>query len=396
MHPVARFDEIKQGYESNIMHTYKRFDIALESGSGAVAMDVNGKKYIDFGSGIGVNSLGYCDGAWADAVCAQVRTLSHTSNLYYTDVQARFARLLCSASGFSRVFFCNGGADANEGLIKLARKYSFDKYGIGRSDIVTLENSFHGRTITTLAATGQEQFHHYFFPFTEGFRTAKPNDFESLKAACGSDVCAVIMEAVQGEGGVCNLEPEFVKQAAAFCRDNDILLMFDEVQAGIARTGKLFAYENFQVEADAVSCAKGIAGGLPMGAVLCSEKLKDVLGEGTHGTTFGGNPIVCAGALEVINRVATPAFLNSVVEKGQYIRERLLHNPLISEVRGMGLMIGFEVNGISSGEIAVKSAENGLLVLTAKKSVRLLPPLTISKQEIDAGLEILESTIASF
>lgn len=376
-----------------IMDTYSRFDVVLESGKGATARGA-GREYVDFGSGIGVNALGYCDDAWAAAVAKQAAALSHCSNLYYAPVQGELAELLCNASGFARVFFANSGAEANEGLIKLARKYSFDKYGRGRATVVALENSFHGRTVTTLSATGQEVFHNYFFPFTPGFKFAAANDIQSVKDACTPDVCAVLLEPVQGEGGVLPLDAAFVRETAEFCRARDILLLFDEVQTGIGRTGSFFAYEQFGVKADAVSCAKALAGGLPMGAVLACERLARVLGPGTHATTFGGNPIACAGALEVVKRVTAPGFLQEVTRKGEVFRAALKKLPGVGEIRGLGLMLGFDIAGADAKKAAALAAEKGLLVLTAKSSLRLLPPLTITEEEIARGMEILEKTLA--
>lgn len=388
------FSAVKEKVDKYVMNSYSRFNVALESGKGAKAYGC-GKSYIDFGSGIGVNALGYCDGGWVKAVSEQAAKLSHCSNLYYTPIQGELAELLCKRTGFKGVFFCNSGAEANEGAIKLARKYSFDKYGSGRATIVTLKNSFHGRTVTTLSATGQDVFHNFFFPFTEGFKFAEAGNFDSVKEACTKDVCAVLMEPIQGEGGVLPLDIEFVKKVAELCREKDILLMFDEVQTGIGRTGKFLAHEHFGVKADVVSCAKALAGGLPMGAVLCRGGLENVLSAGTHATTFGGNPIACAGALEVVKRVSDEKFLKEVTEKGEYIKARLSKIDGIGEIRGKGLMLGFDVDGLSSKDVAAKAAENGLLILTAKTALRMLPPLTITKEEIDCGLDILEDTIKS-
>ena len=393
---MADFNTIKDTVDENIMNTYARFDVALLSGKGATAKGVgpDGEmEYIDFGSGIGVNALGYCDDGWLAAITAQAATLSHCSNLYYSPVQGELASLLCKATGFKSAFLCNSGAEANEGLIKLARKYSFDKYGKERTTIVTLENSFHGRTVTTLAATGQDAFHNYFFPFTEGFKLAKANDFDSVKDACTGDVCAVLLESVQGEGGVLPLTKEFVSKVEKLCREKDILLLFDEVQTGIGRTGKFLAYENFGVKADAVSCAKALGGGLPIGAVLCREGLEHVLSSGTHGTTFGGNPIVCAGAIEIVKRVGDSKFLQNVAEKAVYIRANLARIDGIGEIRGLGLMLGFEVAGVDTKAVAALAVKNGLLILTAKTALRMLPPLTITKEEVDKGLSILEQSI---
>ncbi len=384
------FAQTKAKYDQYVMHSYGRFDVALASGKGATAKGVDGKTYIDFGSGIGVNALGYADDGWVKAVSEQAAKVAHISNLYYSPVQAECAELLCERSGFSRVFFCNSGAESNEGLIKLARKYSFDKYGKGRDIVLCLNNSFHGRTVTTLAATGQNVFHNYFFPFTEGFRFVDANDAAGLAAAVGKgDVCAVLMEAVQGEGGVYPLDADFVKKTAKIAAENDVLLCFDEVQCGIGRTGNLFAFEHYGVKPDIISCAKALAGGLPMGAVLCGEKCKDVFTPGTHASTFGGTPICCAAAIEVLSRVATPEFLAHVREKAAYLRAELGKLAGVHDIRGLGLMIGFDADGVESAKAAALAAERGLLVLTAKKSIRLLPPLVITKDEIDKGLSIL-------
>lgn len=389
---MADFNGVKTKVDKYIMNSYSRFDVLLESGKGARA-NGGGKSYIDFGSGIGVNALGFCDEGWAKAVAAQAATLSHCSNLYYTPVQGELAELLCKATGLESVFFANSGAEANEGAIKLARKYSFDKYGEGRATVVTLKNSFHGRTVTTLAATGQEVFHNYFFPFTGGFKLAEANNLGSVKAAFTDDVCAILLESVQGEGGVLPLDAEFVKGVEKLCKERDILLMFDEVQTGIGRTGTFLACEHFGVAADIVSCAKALGGGLPMGAVLCRKGLEKVLSAGTHASTFGGNPIACAGAIEVVKRVSKKEFLKAVNEKAAYIREKLAKIEGVGSVRGMGLMLGFEVGGLAAGKIAAAAAENGLLILTANTALRMLPPLTISYEEIDEGIAILEKTV---
>ncbi|HCC00386.1 MAG TPA: aspartate aminotransferase family protein [Ruminococcaceae bacterium] len=382
------FAQIKADYDQYVMHSYGRFDVALVSGKGATAKGVNGQTYIDFGSGIGVNALGFADEEWVKAVSEQANKLAHISNLYYSPVQAECAKLFCESTGFSRVFFCNSGAESNEGLIKLARKYSFDKYGKNRGIVVCLKNSFHGRTVTTLAATGQDVFHNYFFPFTEGFRFVEANNVEELKAALQDDVCAILMEAVQGEGGVHPLDASFVKAAAELAEQKDILLCFDEVQCGIGRTGNIFGFEHFGVKPDIISCAKALAGGLPMGAVLCNEKCKDVFTPGTHASTFGGTPICCAAAIQVLSRVTKPEFLQQVREKAAYIRSKLAELPGVHNIRGLGLMIGFDVKGVESSAAVKLAAERGLLMLTAKTSFRMLPPLTITKEEIDAGLHI--------
>lgn len=387
------FEEIKKDDELYIMPTYGRFQVALKEGKNATARDENGREYIDFTSGIGVNSLGYANEKWANAVAAQAKTLQHTSNLYYTAAQTQLAKKLCTLTGFSKVFFTNSGAEANECAIKLARKYSFEKYGKERTDIVTLENSFHGRTVTTLSATGQDVFHNYFFPFTQGFSFAKANSMDSLKEKVTDKTCAVMIELIQGEGGVNPLNKEFVTDVYNYCTNNDLLLIVDEVQTGVGRTGKLFCYENFGIKPHIITVAKGIGGGLPMGACLCTEELGNVLSSGTHGTTYGGNPIACAGASVVLDTVADERFLREVSEKGAYIKEQLKSIEEIEEIRGMGMMIGIVLKKDNAKEVAVKCAENGLLVLTAKTLIRFLPPLTISYDEINKGLEIFKSCL---
>lgn len=276
-----------------VLHTYNRSPIVLEKGHGLYAEGPEGQKYLDFTSGIGVNSLGYCDLAWAEAVSQQAHKLQHTSNLYYTAPCGKLAKKLCKRTGMSKVFFGNSGAEANEGAIKAARKYSVDHYGKDRYNVITLVNSFHGRTLATLTATGQEVFHNYFFPFTEGFRYADVNSLESLEAAAGDDVCAVMLELVQGEGSVLPLEPAYVQAVKKLCEERDWLLLVDEVQTGVDRTGKLFAFQNDGILPDAASFAKGIAGGLPMSGIMANEKCRNVLGPGTHATTFGANPVCC-------------------------------------------------------------------------------------------------------
>lgn len=387
------FEDIKNDEQQYMIHAYGRFQTALVSGKGATAKDVNGKEYIDFTSGIGVNSLGYCDDGWTKAVSAQAGTLQHISNLYYSPLQTEVAKKLCELSGMDKVFLCNSGAEANEGAIKLARKYSFDKYGSGRQKIITLVNSFHGRTVTTLAATGQEVFHNYFFPFTEGFVYAEANNIDDLKCKLTKDVCAVFVELIQGEGGVMPLDKEYVKAAYELCKAHDILFMVDEVQTGISRTGHFFCYQGYGIKPDVVTAAKGLGGGLPIGAFLAAEKVSEVFVPGTHGTTFGGNPIACAAAKEVLSRVAKPEFLEEVNKKGDYIRQELKKIGNVKEVRGQGLMIGIVTEKDNAKEIAAKCLENGLLILTAKNLLRMLPPLTISYDEINKGLEILKNTM---
>ena len=324
-------------------------------------------------------------------MAAQAGKLNHVSNLFYTETPARLAEVLCKRTGESCVFFANGGGEANEGMIKLARKYSFDKYGQGRAAIITLKNSFHGRTITTLKATGQDVFHNYFFPFTEGFRYAEANDLRGLEAAAGDDVCAVMVELVQGEGGVLPLDQAYVKDLAALCAERDWLLLVDEVQTGVGRTGTMFAYQQFDIQPDVLTFAKGIAGGLPFGGFMTNEKCREVLRAGDHGSTFGGNP-VSAAAANVVMDTLTPEFLAQVAEKGQYLRDGIaaLNSPCVSGIRGMGLMIGVGVQGMTHKELKDRLMAEGLLCLTAgKDTLRLLPPLSITKDEIDKGLAIM-------
>ena len=388
--------EIKALTGQYVMNTYGRFPVAIDHGEGARLYDPEGNEYIDFTSGIGVTDLGYGYQPWVDAVAAQAKKLSHVSNLFYTEPAALLAQTLCRRTGESCVFFANGGGEANEGMIKLARKYSFDKYGKGRATIVTLNNSFHGRTITTLMATGQEVFHNYFFPFTEGFRYADANSLESLEAAAGDDVCAVMVELVQGEGGVLPLDKEYVKAVAALCAERDWLLLVDEVQSGVGRTGSLFCFQQYGILPDVVSFAKGIAGGLPMSGIMANEKCRNVLGPGTHATTFGANP-VCAAAGLVVQETLSDAFLEEVKAKGAYLREGIeaLNLPCFGQTRGLGLMIGIAVKeGYNKSEIANKLIANGLLVLTAGPGMRLLPPLVITKEEMDKGLEIMKKTLS--
>ena len=389
------FEEIKALDEQYVMHAYSRFPVAIERGKGATLQSTDGREYIDFTAGIGVASLGYADEGWMSAVTEQAGKLAHISNLFYTEPYAKTAQKLCQRTGMSNVMFANSGAEANEAMIKLARKWSFDKYGKGRGTIITLHNSFHGRTITTLAATGQEKFHNYFFPFTEGFRYADANDLNSVEAVAGHDVCAVMMELIQGEGGVLPLERTFVQEVADLCAKRDWLLLIDEVQTGVGRTGSLFAFQQYGIQPDVVSFAKGIAGGLPFGGVMANQKCREVFAPGTHGTTFGGNPIAAAAACHVLDRI-NDHFLAQVQEKGDYLREQTeaLDLPCLGATRGMGLMIGVEVReGWTNRELAAKLIEHGLLVLTAGPGLRFLPPLVITQEEMDKGLAILKETL---
>ena len=376
-------------FNKYIMHSYGRYDLVMESGEQEVSVDENGKKYIDFGSGIGVNSLGYCNDEWVEAVCNQARKIQHTSNYYYTKVQADFAKALCETTGYTDMFFGNSGAEANECAIKIARKYSFDKYGKGRHNIITLTNSFHGRTICTLSATGQDVFHNYFFPFVEGFVNVEANNIADLHEKLDDTVCAVMFEYIQGEGGVCALDKAFVDEIFKLCAEKDVLTIADEVQTGVGRTGKFLCGEHFGHKTDLTTLAKGLAGGVPIGVCLSGEKCANVLTPGTHGSTFGGNPLACAGGLAVLNKVNSAGFLDEVAKKGDYIREKLAKCSEVQSVSGIGLMVGIELKTKKAGDIAKACLENGLLVLTAKTKVRLLPPLTITYDELNEGLDIL-------
>ena len=383
-------------FNKHVMGTYGRYDVVMQKGSGRTAVDENGREYIDFGSGIGTNSLGYCNEEWADAVCEQVRSVQHTSNYYYTKVQADFADVLCEKTGYSKVFFGNSGAEANECAIKLARKYSFDKYGkdAKRYNIITLVNSFHGRTLCTLSATGQDIFHNYFFPFVEGFINVEANNIDDLRAKTDDSVCAVMFEFVQGEGGVIPLDKAFVDEIFKLCAEKDILTIADEVQTGVGRTGKLLASQHYNVKPNITTLAKGLAGGVPIGACLADEKCADVLVKGTHGSTFGGNPIACAGGLVVLSKAGDERFLAEVREKGDYLRAKLLEIPEVEGIDGLGMMIGIRLKTKNAADVCKAAVDNGLLLLTAKTKLRLLPPLNITKEEIDKGIEILKKLLA--
>lgn len=376
-------------FNKYVMPSYGRYDLVLEKGEGECATDESGKQYIDFGSGIGTNSLGYCNDEWVEAICAQAHKIQHTSNYYYTKVQADFAKTLCETAGYTDMFFGNSGAEANECAIKIARKYSFDKYGKGRHNIITLVNSFHGRTICTLSATGQDVFHNYFFPFVDGFINVEANNIDDLRTKLDDTVCAVMFEYIQGEGGVCALEQEFVDEIFRLCAEKDVLTIADEVQTGVGRTGKFLAGDWFGKKADLTTLAKGLAGGVPIGVCLSGEKCAKVLTAGTHGSTFGGNPISCAGGIAVLNKVNSEGFLDEVTKKGEYIREKLSACDEVASLSGIGLMIGIELKTKKAADIVKASLNEGLLLLTAKTKVRLLPPLTITYEEIDKGLEIL-------
>lgn len=387
------FQTAKQYDDEYIIHSYGRFPVLLTKGKGATVQDDTGKTYIDFTSGIGVNALGFCDDNWVQAVSAQLQTLQHTSNLYYTEPCIQAAKLLCEKSGMKKVFFGNSGAEANEGVIKAARKYSFLKYGASRNKIIALQNSFHGRTMAALSATGQDAYHNFFFPFVDGFSFAKANDFADILSKMTDDVCAVMLETVQGEGGVVPLDKEYVQAVAKACKEKDILLIVDEVQTGMGRTGSLFSYQQFGIQPDLVSCAKGLGGGLPIGAVLFDEKTETVFVPGDHGSTFGGNPVVCAGAVHILNTM-DEAFLQDVQKKGAYLKEKIEKMPHVENVAGLGMMLGIQLD-VEAKPVINALLEAGLLVLSAKTKIRLLPPLTITQEELDKGLTILEQTLAS-
>ncbi len=389
------FEELRGIDSQYVVQSYGRNSIAIDHGQGAVLYGPDGKEYIDFASGIGVLSVGTAHPKWTAAVSEQAGKLGHISNLYYSEPYVRLAEKLCTRSGMAAAFFGNSGAEANEGIIKLARKHSWEKYGEGRGTIITLNRSFHGRTITTLAATGQDVFHKYFFPFTEGFRRADPN-IDSVQQAAGHDVCAVLVELVQGEGGVLPLDPEFVDDLVKLCADRDWLFLVDEVQTGIGRTGSLFCFQQYGVQPDAASFAKGIAGGLPMGGFLVNERCRKVLGPGDHASTFGGNPVSAAAACAVLD-ILDDETVAQVKEKGRYLREAIeaMDLPCLGGTRGMGLMIGVEVkDGSSNKELCARLNQAGLLSLTAGLGLRFLPPLTITREEMDKGLTILKATLS--
>ena len=381
--------------QTYVMQTYNRFPVDIDHGKNATLYSLSGKEYIDFTSGIGVCSLGCADPRWVQAITDQAGKLGHISNLYYTQPGPKLAKALCQRTGMSCAFFGNSGAEANEAMIKLARKYSFDKYGKGRSTIITLNHSFHGRTITTLTATGQPAYHNYFFPLNEAFRYADPT-WESILEQTGDDVCGIMMELIQGEGGVNPLDKELVQKVAQLCQEKDWLLLIDEVQTGVGRTGSLFAFQQYGIQPDVSTFAKGIAGGLPMGGILANETCAKVLTAGTHGSTFGANPIAAAAACTILD-ILDDQMMEEVKAKGQYLREGILalNSPCLGNVVGMGLMLGVDVKGERTNkELASLLAENGLLVLTAGPRLRLLPPLTITKEEMDKGLAILKQTLA--
>jgi len=384
--------DIKELDSKYIANTYRRSPLVAKEGKGALVTDEDGREYLDMGSGIAVNIFGLCDDEWKNAVTEQLNRLTHMSNLYYTEPQVKLAEMLCSKTGMRKVFFSNSGAEANECAIKCARKYSSDKYGKGRSKIVTLTNSFHGRTIATLSATGQEAMHVHFGPFLEGFAHVPANDINALEAACADDVCAVMMELVQGEGGVNVLDKGYVSSAAKLCEENDILLIIDEVQTGNGRTGTLYAYQQFGIKPDIVTTAKGLGGGLPLGACLMGEKVENTLTFGSHGSTFGGNPICCAGAVSILSRLDEP-LLAEVRRKSEKFRGLLSEIKGVKSVSGLGLMIGLELEKEASA-VAADCLKEGLIVLTAHSRLRLLPPLNATDEQLERAAEILKGVIS--
>lgn len=377
-----------------IANTYNRFPVSIVSGKGSVVKDENGKEYIDLGSGIGVTSFGIADDVWQTAITEQIAKVQHMSNLYYTEPCARLAEMLCEKTGMKKVFFSNSGAEANECAIKIARKYAFDKYGKDRYTIVTLKNSFHGRTLTTLSATGQEHYHELFNPLTPGFTSVDMGDLDALnKIHAETPVAGVLIECIQGEGGVLPIDADFIKSLNAWCNENDVLFMVDEVQTGNGRTGEFYAYMNYGVTPDVVSTAKGLAGGLPLGATLIGEKAQSVLGFGDHGSTFGGNPVCCAAAVSIVKRIDS-ALLADVKEKSKAVFEALQGAKGVESVSGMGLMIGIKPVR-PAAEIVKEVMDKGVLCLTAKDKVRLLPALNIPQETLLKAVEIIKNACAN-
>lgn len=385
-------DKIKELDQSYLAPTYARYDLHIVKGKNATMEDENGKQYIDFGSGIGVNIFGAADEGWKEAIIDQLNKVQHTSNLYYTEPQAKLAEALCKRTGMKRVFFCNSGAEANECAIKTARKYASDKYGETRDTILTLVNSFHGRTITTLSATGQPGFHEHFGPFTPGFKYVEANHIAALEAAVNEHTAGIMFEIIQGEGGVNTLTPEFVDKIFQLAKEKDILTIVDEVQTGNGRTGQLYAYMHYGVKPDIVTTAKGLGGGLPFGAALLGEKVKDTLSPGTHGSTFGGNPVCAAGAYYILKKLDN-TMLKQVSDKGGYLKKSLEALPSVLSVTGMGMMLGVKTTK-DAKEAVNQCLEKGLMVLTAKDKIRLLPPLNITQAELEQGIKILKEVLA--
>ncbi len=375
-----------------IANTYNRFPVEIVRGNGSYFYDADGKEYIDLGSGIGVTAFGINDEEWKNAVVNQINLVQHTSNLYYTKPCADLAEMLCKKTGMSKVFFSNSGAEANECAIKVARKYAADKKGKDYNVIITIENSFHGRTLTTLAATGQEHYHELFNPLTPGFVHTKANDIETLKETVNANkVAGIMFECIQGEGGVLNLSKEFIREIEKIAHENDIIIIVDEVQTGNGRTGKMYSYMHYGITPDVVTTAKGLGGGLPIGAAIMSEKVQNVLSYGDHGSTYGGNPVACAAALSVVKRLDNE-FLDSVLEKGEYIRKELLGFSGVTEVSGLGLMVGIKTEK-PAAEVVKTLMEKGVLCLTAKDKVRLLPALNIEWETLKKAINIIKESL---
>lgn len=379
--------------QAYVANTYKRFPVEIVSGKGSRVVDINGKSYVDMGSGIGVTAFGFADEAWMAAVTRQLGRVQHTSNLYYTEPCAKLAKLLCEKTGMKKVFFANSGAEANECAIKVARKYSAMKKGADCYTIVTLVNSFHGRTLTTLAATGQDHFHKDFQPLTPGFIHVPANDIDALKAAVAENkVAGIMMEVIQGEGGVNALDQAYLMEADKLCQELDIPFIIDEVQTGNGRTGKLYGYMNFKISPDIVSTAKGLGGGLPIGACMMNEKMENVLGYGDHGSTYGGNPVCCAGAISVIERL-DENFLGKVKRRSGYVMAALYNAPGIESLSGLGLMIGIKTSA-PAGDVVRECINRGVLCLTAKDKVRLLPALNIPMEDLEYAIETIKAVAA--
>lgn len=375
--------------------TYNQPNFVIDYGKGSCFFDIDGNKYIDFTSGYGVSSLGYSNNNLKNVLKEQVDRLLHTSNLYFNEPVLYAGEKIINISGMDKVYFCNSGTEANETAFKIARKYSSDKYGEGRGTIISLKDSFHGRTMMSLMATGMDKYHKYFYPLPEGFKYIERNNIEDLKSNIDSSVCAIILEAIQGEGGVNVLEKDYVLELSKICKEKDIVLIFDEVQCGIARTGKLFGYEYFDVKPDIVTVAKGLGAGIPIGGVLVNEKLSKVLGKGDQGTTFGGNLLAMVAATVVLDEISKEGFYNDITEKGAYIRKSIedFNSEVVLNTKGLGLMIGIETS-VESSIIEEKARKKGLLILTAGKNVlRFLPPLTVSYKEIDEALKILKDIL---
>ncbi len=387
-------EQLIQQDQNYVLPTYGRFLPCLVEGKGCTVIDSDGKQYLDFGAGIGVNSLGFCDDEWAAAIATQASRLQHVSNLYGSEPGFSLAQNLCQRTGFDKVFFANSGTEANEGALKAARNYSLQKYGAGRSSVLSIQNSFHGRSYGALSATGQESLQSNFGPMLPGFRYIPANDVDALsKELSRGDVCAVLIEPIQGEGGVLPFEPNYIQAVNALCKEHDVLLMADEIQTGIGRTGTFLASTLFGLTPDIVTLAKGLGGGLPIGAILFNKNASTSLGKGDHGTTFGMNPVVCAGACVVVKRL-DDAFLQDITQKGALVKSTLEALPSVYDVHGAGLMWGFSLREPkTAAELREACQAQGLLILLAKNRVRLLPPLIISEQELQTGLSIIKSVL---